>query len=101
MSNSKITPEHLVRNAIVYIRQSTPHQVVNNLESKRRQYELVERGRQLGWSDVQVIDDDLGRSANGGSIRHGFEKLLARICEGSVGIGERHHRDEGARAEGR
>jgi len=86
MSNSKITSEHLARNAIVYIRQSTPHQVVNNLESKRRQYELVERGRQLGWSDVQVIDDDLGRSANGGSIRRGFEKLLARICEGSVGI---------------
>jgi DNA invertase Pin-like site-specific DNA recombinase len=86
MSNSKITPEHLARDAIVYIRQSTPHQVVNNLESKRRQYGLVERGKALGWNDVQVIDDDLGRSANGDSTRHGFEKLLARICEGSVGI---------------
>ena len=86
MSNSKITPEHLARDAIVYIRQSTPHQVVNNLESKRRQYGLVERGQALGWNDVQVIDDDLGRSANGDSTRHGFEKLLARICEGSVGI---------------
>ena len=86
MSNSKITPEHLARDAIVYIRQSTPHQVVNNLESKRRQYGLVERGQALGWNDVQVIDDDLGRSAKGGSTRHGFEKLLARICEGSVGI---------------
>jgi len=86
MSNSKITPEHLARDAIVYIRQSTPHQVVNNLESKRRQYGLVERGQALGWNDVQVIDDDLGRSANGGSTRYGFEKLLARICEGRVGI---------------
>ena len=81
---TKITPEHLARNAIVYIRQSSPHQVVNNLESQRRQYGLVERGRQLGWSDVQVIDDDLGRSADG-IARPGFEKLLARICEGGVG----------------
>ena len=62
---TKITPEHLTRSAIVYIRQSSPHQVVNNLESQRRQCGLVERGRQLGWSDVQVIDDDLGRSADG------------------------------------
>jgi len=81
---TKITPEHLARSAIVYIRQSSPHQVVNNLESQRRQYGLVERGRQLGWSDVQVIDDDLGRSADG-IARPGFEKLLARICEGGVG----------------
>ena len=44
---TKITPEHLARNAIVYIRQSSPHQVVNNLESQRRQYGLVERGRHL------------------------------------------------------
>ena len=53
-------------------------------ESQRRQYGLVERGRQLGWSDVQVIDDDLGRSG-GGIARPGFEKLLAAICEGRVG----------------
>lgn len=84
MSDNKITPEHLARSAIVYIRQSSPHQVVNNLESKRRQYALVERGRELGWSAIQVIDDDLGRTANG-IARPGFEKLLARICEGGVG----------------
>src|SRR5712671_7068841 len=84
MSDNKITPEHVARSAIVYIRQSSPHQVANNLESKRRQYGLVERGRQLGWSDVQVIDDDLGRSG-GGIVRPGFEKLLAAICEGRVG----------------
>jgi hypothetical protein len=82
---SKITPEHLARQAVVYIRQSTPDQVVHNLESKRRQYNLPERARQLGWSDVAVIDDDLGRSG-GGVARPGFEKLLASICEVRVGV---------------
>jgi DNA invertase Pin-like site-specific DNA recombinase len=81
---SKVTAEHLGRSAIVYVRQSTPYQVANNLESQRRQYGLVERGRLLGWSDVQVIDDDLGRSGSG-IARPGFEKLLAAICEGRVG----------------
>jgi len=81
---TKITAEHLARNAIVYIRQSTSYQVANNLESQRRQYALVERGRLLGWNDVQVIDDDLGRSGSG-IARPGFEKLLAAICEGHVG----------------
>ena len=81
---SKITPEHLARQAVVYIRQSTVDQVANNLESKRRQYGLADRSRQLGWSDVAVIDDDLGRSG-GGVARPGFEKLLAAICEGGVG----------------
>jgi DNA invertase Pin-like site-specific DNA recombinase len=81
---TKITPEHLARSAIVYVRQSTAYQVTNNLESQRRQYGLVDRGRQLGWSDVQVIDDDLGRSGSG-AARPGFEKLLAAICEGRVG----------------
>jgi excisionase family DNA binding protein len=81
---SKITPEHLTRQAILYIRQSTPDQVAHNLESQRRQYGLSDRARQLGWSDVVVIDDDLGRSG-GGVARPGFEKLLAAICEGRVG----------------
>ena len=82
---TKITPEHLARSAIVYIRQSTPQQVAHNLESQRRQYALVERGRQLGWSEVQVIDDDLGRTGDGGAARPGGDKLLAAICEGRVG----------------
>ena len=73
---SRITPEHLARAAFVYVRQSTMYQVVNNLESQRRQYGLVERARQLGWDDVQLVDDDLGRSG-GGTVRPGFEKLLA------------------------
>jgi len=59
---NKIMPEHLARSAFVYVRQSTPYHVVNNLESQRRQYSLVERARQLGWDDVQVVDDDLGKS---------------------------------------
>ena len=81
---TKIAPEHLAREAIVYVRQSTAFQVVQNLESQRRQYALAERARRLGWSDVEVIDDDLGRSG-GGARRPGFEKLLAAICEGRVG----------------
>ena len=81
---TKITAEQLERSAIVYVRQSTAFQVVNNIESGRRQYGLVERARQLGWTDVQVIDDDLGRSG-GGIVRPGFEKLLAAICERRVG----------------
>jgi excisionase family DNA binding protein len=81
---TKITPEHLVREAVVYVRQSTAFQVVQNRESQRRQYGLADRARQLGWSDVEVIDDDLGRSG-AGARRPGFEKLLAAICEGRVG----------------
>lgn len=81
---SKVTSEHLARAAFVYVRQSTAYQVHNNLESQRRQYGLAERARQLGWDDVQVVDDDLGRSG-GGTARPGFEKLLAAICEGRVG----------------
>ena len=57
---TRITAEHLVRDAVVYVRQSTAFQVTQNLESQRRQYSLTERARQLGWSDVAVIDDDLG-----------------------------------------
>ena len=81
---TKITPEHLARQAIVYIRQSTADQVTNNLESQRRQYNLPERVRHLGWSDVAVIDDDLGRSG-GGVARPGFERLLAANLRGARG----------------
>jgi DNA invertase Pin-like site-specific DNA recombinase len=81
---SKITDEHLQRNACVYIRQSTPDQLVHNLESQRRQYGLADRAKQLGWTKVEIIDDDLGRSG-GGIARPGFERLLAAICDGRVG----------------
>ena len=79
-----ITADHLARSACVYVRQSTADQLVHNQESQRRQYGLAERARQLGWAHVEVIDDDLGRSA-GGVSRPGFERLLAAICEGRVG----------------
>lgn len=81
---SKITSEHLGRGAYVYIRQSTADQLLHNHESRRRQYGLADRARTLGWSTVEVIDDDLGRSG-GGITRPGFERLIAAICAGNVG----------------
>jgi DNA invertase Pin-like site-specific DNA recombinase len=81
---NKITAEHLARSAYLYIRQSTADQLTQNQESRRRQYGLADRARQLGWAAVEVIDDDLGRSG-GGTARPGFERLLAAICEARVG----------------
>src|SRR6195256_2685637 len=81
---TKITADHLARSACVYIRQSTADQLMHNHESRRRQYGLADRARQLGWTAVEVIDDDLGRSG-GGINRPGFERLLAAICDGRVG----------------
>jgi hypothetical protein len=81
---TKITVDHLTRGAFVYIRQSTADQLVHNQESRRRQYGLADRAKQLGWTTVEVVDDDLGRSG-GGITRPGFERLLAAICEGRVG----------------
>jgi DNA invertase Pin-like site-specific DNA recombinase len=75
----------LKRKAVVYVRQSTQAQVQTNLESQRRQYELVDVARQRGFRDVEVIDDDLGRSASGTTARPGFERLLAWLCAGEVG----------------
>jgi excisionase family DNA binding protein len=82
---SKITPEHLGRGAFVYVRQSTQDQLLHNHESRRRQYALAERARGFGFTEVEVIDDDLGRSG-GGARRPGFERLLAAICEGRAGM---------------
>jgi len=81
---NKITTAHLARDAYVYVRQSTADQLLNNPESRRRQYALVERAHELGWENVIVIDDDLGRSG-GGQRRPGFERLLATICAGAAG----------------
>ena len=81
---NKITPEHLVRDAYVYIRQSTADQLAHNPESRRRQYALKGRAAALGWQNVVVIDDDLGRSG-GGVARKGFERLLVAIGNGSAG----------------
>jgi DNA invertase Pin-like site-specific DNA recombinase len=75
----------LQRKAVVYVRQSTPQQVQLNLESQRRQYELVEVARRRGFTNVEVIDDDLGRTASGAVERPGFDRLVAALCAGQVG----------------
>jgi DNA invertase Pin-like site-specific DNA recombinase len=75
----------LQRKAIVYVRQSTPQQVQANRESQRRQYELVDVARRRGFTTVEVIDDDLGRTASGTVERPGFERLVAALCAGHVG----------------
>ena len=75
----------LTRKAVVYVRQSTPTQVKDNLESQRRQYQLVDVARQHGFAAVEVIDDDLGLSASGSVARPGFERLVAWLCAGEVG----------------
>jgi DNA invertase Pin-like site-specific DNA recombinase len=81
---TRITTEHLARSAYVYVRQSTADQIMYNRESQRRQYALSDRAKTLGWANIEVIDEDLGRSG-GGISRPGFERLLAAICTGSVG----------------
>lgn len=83
--NPKITSDHLKRRAIVYIRQSSPGQVIHNQESQRRQYGLADHARQLGFQQVEVIDEDLGRSGSGQVERPGFQHLVAEICTGQVG----------------
>jgi DNA invertase Pin-like site-specific DNA recombinase len=75
----------LKRKAVVYVRQSTAQQVHANLESQRRQYELVDVARRWGFHNVEVIDEDLGRSASGAVERPGFERLVDDLCTGHVG----------------
>src|SRR5215470_13316895 len=86
MTSSELLPATVLnRKAIVYVRQSTQSQVMTNLESQRRQYDLVEVARQRGFVDVEIIDDDLGRSASGTVARPGFDRLVAWLCAGKVG----------------
>ena len=86
MSASDSLPRSvLTRKAVVYIRQSTPQQMRNNLESQRRQYDLVNVARRHGFAQVEVIDDDLSLSASGAVARPGFERLVAWLCAGDVG----------------
>ena len=86
MANTDLLPATVLRRkAVVYVRQSTQTQVQNNLESQRRQYDLVEEARRRGFVQVEVIDDDLGRSASGLVARPGFDRLVAWLCAGQVG----------------
>jgi DNA invertase Pin-like site-specific DNA recombinase len=83
-----VTSHHLSRSAVIYIRQSTPHQVISNQESRRLQYTLKQRALDLGWhqDDVIVIDSDLGVSASSAQNRDGFKDLAGRVSLGKVGI---------------
>jgi DNA invertase Pin-like site-specific DNA recombinase len=83
--SDKIKPQHLTRKAILYVRQSTAYQVSNNLESQQLQYAMEAHLRMLGWTQIETIDEDLGRSASGTEIRPGFERLVAQVCLGEVG----------------
>lgn len=85
MSAELLPAALLKRKAVVYVRQSTQTQVQTNLESQRRQYDLVEVARRYGFVNIEVIDDDLGRSASGSAHRPGFDRLVASVCAGEVG----------------
>jgi DNA invertase Pin-like site-specific DNA recombinase len=81
----KIKPQHISRKAILYVRQSSPYQVINNLESQKLQYAMEAHLRSLGWNDIEIIDEDLGRSAGGMVTRTGFDRMVTQICLGEVG----------------
>src|SRR5512133_1400516 len=85
MITDKVRSHHLERKAILYVRQSSAHQVLHNRESSALQYAMRDRLTALGWSEIEVIDDDLGRSAAGGTARAGFERMVAEVCLGRVG----------------
>jgi DNA invertase Pin-like site-specific DNA recombinase len=85
MTSEKIRPHHLERKAILYVRQSSAHQVLHNRESSALKYAMRDRLAALGWSQIETVDDDLGRSAAGGTIRAGFERMVAEVCLGKVG----------------
>src|SRR5438105_11089952 len=83
--SDKIKPHHLARKALLYVRQSSTHQVLHNRESQALQYAMRDRLVALGWSEVDTVDDDLGRSAAGGITRVGVERMVAEVCLGKVG----------------
>src|ERR1700676_5272163 len=87
-SVQKVTARHLSRQAMLYVRQSTLHQVLENTESTARQYALRERAIALGWeaSRIVVIDQDLGQSGASAVDRLGFQRLVAEVGLGHVGL---------------
>ena len=88
MRSELVKPTHLARRAVVYVRQSTPHQVVSNQESLRLQYALQHRARDLGWheADIDVVDADLGISAASAAQRSGFKELVGRVGLNEIGL---------------
>src|ERR1700680_374166 len=85
MMSEKIRPHHLERKAILYVRQSSAHTFLHNRESSALQYAMRDRLIALGWSAIETVDDDLGRSAAGGVARAGFDRRVADVCLGKVG----------------
>ena len=83
-----IQPRHLTRRAVIYVRQSSPNQVLNNQESQHLQYALTQRAMELGWQedDIQVIDADLGITCTIVDGRAGFQQLVAEVALGKIGI---------------
>src|SRR5579864_221812 len=70
---------------MLYVRQSSAYQVTHNLESQRLQYAMQDRLQNLGWREIEIVDEDLGRSAAGMVTRAGFERMVAEVCLGKVG----------------
>ena len=87
-THQKVKATHLQRNAYLYIRQSTPRQVIENTESTKRQYALRQRALALGWSEdrIIVIDSDLGLSGASAADREGFQRLVTEVSLGRAGI---------------
>jgi len=81
-----IQPRHLQRRAVIYVRQSSPQQIVSNQESLRLQYALKQRTAELGWPEAEIVDQDLGHTAATTDGRAGFQELVTRIALGEVGI---------------
>jgi DNA invertase Pin-like site-specific DNA recombinase len=84
----KVTSQHLQRDAYLYIRQSTPRQVLENTESTQRQYALRDRAVALGWplARIHVLDSDLGKSGSQSAGRDGFQKLVSEVALGNAGL---------------
>jgi len=77
--SEKITAKHLQRKAVLYIRQSSPYQVVHHTEGRRLQYTMKERLEQLGWKEIEILDEDLGYTASGVETRAGFERMVVEV----------------------
>jgi DNA invertase Pin-like site-specific DNA recombinase len=88
MPELKVTPQHLERDTYLYIRQSTPRQVMENAESTQRQYALRDRALALGWplDRIHIVDCDLGKSGSQSASRDGFQKLVGEVALGKAGL---------------
>src|SRR2546428_12506362 len=88
MPELKVTPQHLEHDAYLYVRQSTPRQVLENTESTQREYALRDRALALGWplERIHVLDCDLGKSGSQSAGRDGFQKLVSEVALGKAGL---------------